>query len=153
MNLTTRIFLSVALPFLATMPVLCPAARSADGVTLTVTRADCSRLVAHVPDPGVAYQPGVDVRGRPVAPADLGGGPALELPDEVYVPVTLDMLARYGLPANSKLYKLDDTLIGTARIRVKDGRAWFNGVPLGTAEDHALARACQELRKRRRKTR
>jgi len=113
--------------------------------TIVVTRADCARLVAHVPDPGVAYQPGVDVRGRPVAPADLGGTPKIKLPDEVEVPVTLDMLARYGLPANSSLYKLDDTLIGIARVRVKDGRAWFNGEPLGDEESFALARACSKV--------
>jgi hypothetical protein len=63
------------------------------------------------------------------------------------VPVTLDMLARYGLPANSSLYKLDDTVIGTARVRVRDGRAWFNGVPLGDEESFALARACQTVGK------
>jgi len=116
--------------------------------TVIVTRADCARLVHHVPDPGVAYQPGVDVRGRPVAPADLGGTPKIKLPDTLEIPVTLDMLARYGLPANSSLYRLDDTVIGTARVRVKDGRAWFNGAPLGDEETFALARACREARKR-----
>jgi hypothetical protein len=114
---------------------------------VTVTRSDCARLVTHVPDPGVAYQPGVDVRGRPVAPADLGGTPRIKLPEEVEVPVTLDMLARYGLPANSSLYKLDDTVIGTARVRVRDGRAWFNGEPLGDEESFALALACQNAGK------
>lgn len=120
------------------------AAAAGAAETVTVTRADCARLVTHVPDPGVAYRPGVDVRGRPVAPADLGGTPTIKLPDEIEVPVTLDMLARYGLPANSSLYKLDDTRIGTARVRVKDGRAWFNGAPLGDEESFALARACRK---------
>jgi hypothetical protein len=106
-----------------------------------------------VPDSGVAYQPGVDVRGRPVVPADLNGSPRLKLPEEVEAPVTLEMLARYGLPANSKLYKLDDTLIGIARIRVHDGRAWFNGEALGSAEEHALAEACRELAVKRPKGR
>ncbi len=138
---------------LSALASLTPAARAAEGVTLKVTGADCRRLVAHVPDPGVAYQPGVDVRGRPVVPADLGGAPRLKLPEEIEVPVTLEMLARYGLPANSKLYKLDDTLIGIARIRVRDGRAWFNGEPLGSAEEHALTEACRELAAKRPKAR
>ncbi len=138
---------------LSALASLAPAARAAEGVTLKVTGADCRRLVAHVPDPGVAYQPGVDVRGRPVVPADLGGAPRLKLPEEIEVPVTLEMLARYGLPANSRLYKLDDTLIGIARIRVRDGRAWFNGEPLGSAEERALTEACREVSAKRPKAR
>lgn len=49
--------------------------------TVTITEADCSRLVEHRPDPGVAYQAGRDVYGRAVAPADLGGGVRIDLPE------------------------------------------------------------------------
>ena len=39
----------------------------------------------HEPAPDVAYQPGVDVHGRAVAPADLNGGSQIELPDVIYI--------------------------------------------------------------------
>jgi hypothetical protein len=38
-------------------------------------------------------------------------------------------------------------VIGTARVRVRDGRAWFNGEPLGDEESFALALACQNAGK------
>jgi hypothetical protein len=52
--------------------------------TVTVSRNDCSRLIHHVPSANVAYQPGVDVKGKKVAPADLpGGGNDIKLLPEV----------------------------------------------------------------------
>lgn len=124
---------------------LCCLANVAAAQTVIITRADCTRLVAHAPAPGVKYTPGVDVRGRPVVPADLGGRPKMKLPDTIEIPVQLDLQKRLGLPANPNLYEMDDVTVGTARIRVKDGRAWFNGEPLTTDEHHAMARACQKL--------
>ncbi|MCZ6610005.1 MAG: hypothetical protein O7A66_08400 [Alphaproteobacteria bacterium] len=126
----------------AALALLCWVANPAAArtVTITITGADCSRLVAHVPALGVEYAPGVDVRGRPVAPADLGGRPKMKFPDTIEIPVYLD-----GLPANSNLWKLDDAKVGTVAIRVEDGRAWFNGQPLTSDEHHAMARACHKL--------
>ncbi|HIC81294.1 MAG TPA: hypothetical protein EYP07_10060, partial [Kiloniellaceae bacterium] len=70
---------------------------------LTITRADCQRLVRHLPAADVAYQPGVDVRGRPVAPADLGAAepgaaPPLALPQAVIIPIEVDLFDRFGIP-------------------------------------------------------
>jgi len=53
----------------------------AQPATVTVNREDCQRLVRHVPAADVTYQPGVDVYGREVAPADLNGGVQIALPD------------------------------------------------------------------------
>ena len=123
----------------AALVALCCVANPAAAQTVTITRADCSALAAHAPALGVEYAPGIDVRGRSVASADLGGRSKLKLPDTVDIPVHLD-----GLPANSQLYELKDAKVGTVRIRVKDGRAWFNGEPLTSDEHHAMARACQK---------
>lgn len=65
----------------------------AEPARVTVTRADCQRLVQHIPDAGVAYQPGVDVGGRPVAPADLGGGIDLGLPETYSFDVDIQPIA------------------------------------------------------------
>lgn len=115
---------------------------AADGA-IEITRADCSRLVKHVPAPDVAYQPGVDVHGKPVAPADLDGGYQVALPRVVRIPITVLLEDRFGIPANSVLYKAEAE-IGVAEIDLVDGRVTFNGRDLATAEAQALSAACQE---------
>ena len=72
---------------------LCLAPAAAGAETLVVSRQDCQRLVRHVPAADVAYQPGVDVQGRPVAPADLGGGLDLGLPESYSFDVEIQPLA------------------------------------------------------------
>ena len=39
--------------------------------TVQIGDADCKRLVRHVPSGDVAFKPGIDVRGNPVAGATL----------------------------------------------------------------------------------
>ena len=64
---------------------------------VAVSRADCQRLVAHVPAADVAYKPGVDVHGKAVASADLpGGGNDLKLlPDVIEFDYTINPVG-YG---------------------------------------------------------
>ncbi|MFM2128955.1 MAG: hypothetical protein RL477_501 [Pseudomonadota bacterium] len=93
--------------------------------------------------PGVDYQPGVDVEGNPVAPADLGGAPPIRLPEIVHIPITVDIAKRFGIPATSNLFK-PEAYIGSAQVNLKDGRAWFNGQPLSSDEQHALSRLCMQ---------
>ena len=111
------------------------------GGLVVLQRADCARLSAHVPDANVAYQPGVDARGRPVVPADLNPAPPLVLPDEITIAVTVDLQQRFGIPASSSLYKREAS-IGTVVVR-PDGSASFNGQPLTSQEQSALAFLCQ----------
>lgn len=156
-----------------------PAAR-AEPVTVTVTREDCARLVPHVPDADVTYQPGVDVNGNPVAPADLDGGLQLELPKEFsfdlqiqpidfgrrrtieaerarlqgviaadpsQAPALADELA--ALDAEEAAIEqrgLSETTMTVGRVTIEsDGRAYFNGQPLQSDEQAALAARCQEI--------
>lgn len=109
--------------------------------TVVISRADCDRLTVHVPAPGVEYVPGTGVGGEPVLPADLNPVPAIRIPDNVYIPITVDLAARFGIPANSALFGAD-AYIGTARVSLRDGRAWFDGRPLSSDEQAALARLC-----------
>ena len=115
----------------------------AEGQVVTLTKEDCRRLSVHVPEPGVAYQPGVDVNGRPVTPADLGGAPALATPETVTIEIEVDLQDRFGIPANSNLFK-GDAKIGTVEVD-RDGRARFNGQPLQDEEQLELTRRCQEI--------
>ncbi|MCH6591286.1 MAG: hypothetical protein IH806_12425 [Proteobacteria bacterium] len=74
-----------------------PAAAAAEYV-VKVTAGDCRRVVAHVAAADVEYRPGVDVRGRKVAPADLGGGPPIKLPDEIAFDIKVDLRNFLGGP-------------------------------------------------------
>jgi len=110
---------------------------------LRISRADCARLVANIPSDDVAYQPGVDVRGRPVAPADLDGTPALALPESYRIRIEVDSDDRFEIPATAGSYDAD-IVIGEALVEA-DGRVLFNGQPLQSEAAFELGRRCREL--------
>ena len=68
-------------------------------MVITITKADCSKLIQHQPAPDVAYKPGVDVRGRPVVSADADPAAAAFakkiLPDVLEIPITINPI-NYG---------------------------------------------------------
>ncbi len=134
-------YLAPALFLLAAAPAAAPAAAH-EKATVAITRADCARLVAHVPDPDVAYEPGVDVYGREVVPADLGGAPRIELPKTILIDIEIDLLQRFGIPANPALYD-PDAEVGWVVYR--DDRFTFNGQPLQDEAQAELAARCQEI--------
>lgn len=114
---------------------------SEDGGRVQITRRTCADLVAHVPSAGAAYRPGVDVHGRPVAPADLSRLPKILPPDEIIVEIDLRLADRLGLPARPGQY---DGEVPLALVTVADGRVFYNGVPLADDQQAAIDRACQE---------
>ncbi len=130
-------YLAPALFLLAAAP-----AAAHETATVTITRADCARLVKHVPGPDVAYRPGVDVYGREVAPADLNGAPRIELPETILIDIEIDLLRRFGIPANPALYDPDAEV---GEVLYKDGRFTFNGRPLQDQAQAELAARCQEI--------
>ena len=108
---------------------------------IAISRKDCQRLVSHEPAPDVAYQPGVDVHGRPVVPADLGGGQQIQLPDVIYIPIEVLIQDKYGIPANSVLYDAT-ALIGV--VEVRGNQVYFEDQPLTDPEIVALEEACRD---------
>jgi hypothetical protein len=108
---------------------------------IAISRRDCERLVRHEPAPDVTYQPGVDVHGRPVVPADLGGGSQIELPDVIYIPIEVLIQDKYGIPANSVLYDAT-ALIGV--VSVRGNQVYFEDKPLTDPEIAALEAACRD---------
>lgn len=108
---------------------------------IAISRKDCQRLVNHEPAPDIAYQPGVDVHGRPVAPADLGGGQQIQLPDVIYIPIEVLVQDKYGIPANSVLYDAT-ALIGV--VAVRGNRVYFEDQELTDPEVAALEQACRD---------
>ena len=108
---------------------------------IAISRKDCQRLVNHEPAPDVTYQPGVDVHGRPVAPADLGGGQQIQLPEVIYIPIEVLIQDKYGIPANSVLYDAT-ALVGV--VSVRGNQVYFEDQPLTDPEIVALEEACRD---------
>ncbi|MDH3594157.1 MAG: hypothetical protein OEU09_20180 [Rhodospirillales bacterium] len=115
-------------------------ASAADAI-LRMTQGDCKRLVAHRPAPGVAYQPGIDVRGHAVAPAEPEGDTPLQPYEILLIPIELDLFERLGSDPGRPAVEAR-VLIGT--IELRDGRAYFNGRPLEDAGEAKLAAKCRE---------
>jgi hypothetical protein len=127
------LLLLVALPALAQAPA---------ATKVQVTAADCRRLFTeHRAAPDVAYKPGVDVNGRPVAGADLNPAPQIRVPDTVAMDIAIDV-SRYGVPVNSPLYQ-PNIKLGEVRMDLASGRVLYNGQPLGNPELEALREACR----------
>jgi hypothetical protein len=108
---------------------------------IVMSRQDCQRLVRHEPAPDVAYQPGVDVHGRPVVPADLGGGSPIELPDVIYIPIEVLLEDRFHIPANSALFKATAE-VGVVELR--GNRVYYQDQLLSDPEEAALEAACRD---------
>src|SRR5215470_19860968 len=111
---------------------------STDGRVVVSSKA-CAEVVAHVPDAGVAYTPGVDVNGNPVAPADLpeSASPAA---DNFPIFLTLDLRRRFRVPDAARLFRLQ---VAVGLIAVQGSQVFFNGVPIAPGEANLLAAACR----------
>ena len=64
--------------------------------TVVITESHCRELVRHVPADDVAYRPGVEVKGRSVAPADLGGGTHIPVPDPFAITIKVELSERHA---------------------------------------------------------
>lgn len=125
------------LPLAASLVLLAHEARAQ---TIVVDTAACRALtVAHQPTDDVSYKPGVDARGRAVAPADLNA-PA---PPVLAPSFTFDLNAdlRPYLRAGSPLFQPQ---LNVGRVTIgPTGTVLFNGQPLPQQDAAALAAACR----------
>jgi hypothetical protein len=117
------------------------AAAAEEPAYLAVDPGACARMVEHVPDPDVTYQPGVDVHGNPVAPADLT--PTVELPDVIWIPLELDLQRAFGVPGTRRLF---DGRIVLGTVRVEGNHVTYDGQELTDPQAEALAQLCQRSR-------
>ena len=109
---------------------------------IRIPRADCARLVEHRPMPDVAFKPGVDVRGKRVAPADLpGGNLRIEPPRQVEIEISFNPLR--GGAGNR--FGSSELIVGRVHFDLETGEATFNGKPLTDPEAAELARKCQRI--------
>jgi hypothetical protein len=104
----------------------------------------CNALVKHTPDADVAYQPGVDVQGNNVAPADLPGQPQIKLPDKYQFPVTVSIAKALNLSTTA--FPSSDfgpgTEMAVGKITIEGDKVMFNGQPLSDTQQDNLAVLC-----------
>lgn len=121
--------------------LLIPMTALAEDVTLEVTKDNCQRIVKYVAEQDVTYTPGVDVHGRPVAPADLEQN-QIQIPNRIFIDLSLpfkDLLKNY----NPKLRNAE-VYVGLVEYDINSGRLLFNGQELSDPALNAIARECEK---------
>jgi hypothetical protein len=104
---------------------------------------ECRHLTEYHPgkDGNAEYQPGVDVRGKPVVEADVN--PSVIQPPEKYsFALRVDVAKYIGLTAPTGV--MGETRMGT--ITVENGQVTFNGKPLEGDAETALRALCARQR-------
>ncbi len=97
---------------------------SARAIEVTYSYQMCRLLEKHIPRDDVTYQPGVDVHGKPVVPADLNEGAGFQLPEIVKIPLSVDLATAFGLMGFGR----DELVAPLGLLEVtKDGRVLQGG--------------------------
>ena len=123
---------------------LCTTAVFADNAPPHIDPALCQALVKHVPRADVTYQPGVDVDGKAVAPADLPGGSQIALPRQITIPITVQLTKLLNLNPNSyPASALGEGTEGVLGVITVDGdNILFNGKSLSDEQQNNLSVLC-----------
>lgn len=112
----------------------------------SISLNDCRQRVPHQPQDDVAYQPGVDVHGNPVVPADIQ--PMLgqiQPPDEIVIDFGIDLAGRYGISGTGLITATAGIL--TVNYDITSGTLMVNGKPLLKDDARAVAKACKMMLK------
>lgn len=128
---------------------------TANAETLSLASSDCQRLVRHVPSDDVTYKPGVDVRGNAVAPADLGWGYNLAIPEDIHIQIGIDLADRLGLQEdlrsagnpNAPVVRKVLPYEGKAAlglVTIKGNDVFWNGERITPQDELLLAEACRQ---------
>ena len=134
--------MNLAAKSILTVIALWPAGHAGGGSVL-VSEADCRLLVRHAPAADVAYKPGVDVRGRPVAPADASPCGQVATPQQVAIDLSL-ALRNVSRPVG----RLGDAEVQLGQITVDlaTNQLALNGQPISDPELSQLVAACRAPR-------
>jgi hypothetical protein len=125
---------------------LWPAGNAGGEAVVIVTEADCRLLERHVPGADVAYRGGVDLRGKPVVPADASpyGRPAT--PQQVAIDVAVPLRAFLFQPP-ARLGEAE-VQVGRIAVDLATGQLAFDGQPLSDPERAQVAAACRDSKLR-----
>jgi hypothetical protein len=142
------------IPAFAGMTLAFICAVSAQAAELRMDRSVCQLLSKHVPDADVAYQPGVDVQGRAVPPADLNPSPInKELERQVAIRLTNQTAKVFGIAqptiqVNNQPVPLAEGETEIGYITLQNGQPYLNGTRLTSDQQDELAVLCIENKKR-----
>jgi hypothetical protein len=107
---------------------------------IVITRDMCSQAsVQYQPAPDVAYQPGVDVYGRPVAPADLPNSGANY--GGLGGVTSTDILIRPRTGGLNQRGAVGETYVGNVVVG-PNGQVAINGQPIGPTGQTELRQLC-----------
>jgi hypothetical protein len=107
---------------------------------IKIDKQTCKYLARHVAKPDVNYEPGKDVHGRDVAPADLNSTP--QIGDTFTIPITVDLGNKYGLG------KAAGTEATVGIVHVEGNKTYLNGQPLGAEDEENIAVLCLEANRK-----
>lgn len=109
---------------------------------LEVTRRDCRRLaVRRLPSDDAIYKPGVDVRGKPVVPAEADDSFSYTLPDVIVFELKIDPLAGTGL--DRELFGPTTLSLGQIRFGRATGLLTLDGQPLTDPLKAEIEKRCR----------
>ncbi|WP_109120624.1 hypothetical protein [Azospirillum sp. TSO22-1] len=121
---------------------LAVALTAAPAAAETFDTSICRLLPQYVPSAEVAYTPGIDVHGRPVAPADVRGSAGVRIADRLDIPLTLGLARRLGLAVPPSAKALG-TQAEVGRLSLFGDVLLFNGQPLGEFSQSELIALCR----------
>lgn len=109
---------------------------------IVVSREDCQRIEKHLARADVTFKPGVDVHGKPVAPADLDDN-RLKIPDTITIDLSLPLQDLFT--TNNARLKNAEVQLGQLEYDVLSGRLNFNGQELADPALNAIAIECRKI--------
>ena len=107
---------------------------------ITISKRDCLKLVRYEPHDDVSFKPGVNVRGKKVRSANLGGERGIKITDEFSFKFNLNIAKKYGW--DSKNISAD---IAVGKVTVRGVNVYFNGQRLTSMEQKAITAQCRKI--------
>jgi len=107
----------------------------------TMSEEACRQLADYQPDPKahVAYEPGIDVHGKPVASADVSRSP-VTVPRVIKFTIDADVAQYAGIPLPQGQNLAS---VGIVEVDTQTGDADFNGMPIEGPAIAALKDICR----------
>lgn len=125
-------------------------------VKIKLTRQHCADLlINNKANSSINYQPGIDSRGRKVAPADINASPTPQnygIGDEVHINLQ-GYLGKFApsFPTHPQGTKdfinpvIENSEVSIGKIDVhKDGKVWINGIPTFDKDQAQIEAACRQ---------
>jgi hypothetical protein len=109
---------------------------------LVISSQTCATLAGDSAGvPSADYQPGVDVNGNAVAPADLpSSGASSPTIDNFPIEIDQNLAGKFNLPPGAS----PKAILGY--VTVRGNQAYFNGQPLNADQNAALNSACKNAK-------